>query len=116
MSITVGPSWAERLGGGEGEDMLARIGLLALAVMLTAGCSRVLDTQSVESEIKDKLEQQLSGVTVEIDCPEDIEAKKGESFDCIATSEDDNKAKIVVTQTDDEGSIDFRVEELLDEG
>ena len=96
--------------------MLARIGLLALAVMLTAGCSRVLDTQSVESEIKDKLEQQLSGVTVEIDCPEDIEAKKGESFHCIATSEDDNKAKIVVTQTDDEGSIDFRVEELLDEG
>ena len=96
--------------------MLLRIGLvlLLLAALLIA-CSRVLDTPSVESEIKESLERQLSGVTVEITCPDDIEAKKGERFDCIATSEDDNRARIVVTQTEDDGSIDFRVEELLDE-
>jgi hypothetical protein len=92
------------------------IELLTLSLLvLSAGCSRVLDTPSVESEIKTKLEQQLSGVTVEIECPEDVAAKAGESFDCIATSDDNSKAKIVVTQTDDDGSIDFRVEELLDE-
>jgi hypothetical protein len=95
--------------------MVVRIGLLLLFVTLATGCSRVLDTPSVESEIKDQLERQLSGVTVEIDCPEDIEAKAGENFECTATSEDNNRAKIVVTQTDDDGSIDFRVEELLDE-
>ena len=95
--------------------MLVRIGLLLLLVALAAGCSRVLDTPSVEAEIKDQLELQLSGVTVEIECPEDIEAKAGESFECTATSEENNKAKIVVTQTDDDGSIDFRVEELVDE-
>jgi Domain of unknown function (DUF4333) len=92
------------------------IGFLTLSVLvLSAGCSPELDTPSVESEIKTELEQQLSGVTVEIECPEDVAAKAGESFDCIATSDDNNKAKIVVTQTDDDGSIDFRVEELLDE-
>lgn len=88
--------------------------LPALLVPAT-GCSRVLDAASIESEIKTQLERQLSGVTVEIECPEDVEARAGETFDCIATSEDDNRARIVVTQTDDEGSIDFRVEELLDE-
>jgi hypothetical protein len=91
------------------------IALLTLSLLVSsASCSRVLDTPSVESEIKTKLEQQLSGVTVEIKCPGDVAAKAGKTFDCIATSDDD-KAKIVVTQTDDDGSIDFRVEELLDE-
>lgn len=97
----------------ESKLVLTRLFVSLLAVL--AGCSRVLDTASVESEIKEKLERQLSGVTVEIDCPEDVEAKAGESFDCIATSDDNARAKVVVTQTDDDGSIDFRVEELLDE-
>ena len=89
---------------------------IALAVVLLAmGCSRVLDTDSVESEIKEQLERQLSGVSVEVDCPEDVDAKQGETFDCVATSEEGQKATIAVTQTDDDGSIDFRVEELVDD-
>jgi Domain of unknown function (DUF4333) len=89
----------------------------APSVVPNFGCRMftLLDAASVESEIKAKLEQQLSGVTVEIECPDDIEAKAGAGFDCIASSEGDNKRRIAVTQTDDDGSIDFRVDELLDQ-
>jgi hypothetical protein len=94
-----------------GAPRIALVAVLALALPAT-GCSRVLDSASVENEIEKQLERQLSGVNVSIECPEDIPAGRGESFECTATTNDDQKATIAVVQTDDEGTIDFEVQEL----
>jgi Domain of unknown function (DUF4333) len=90
--------------------------LLGCLAMLLTGCTRYLDTTEVESELEKGVAQRADGLDVQVDCPDDIEAKQGENFECTATADDGSKAKIEVTQEDDKGNVRWKITELIDEG
>jgi hypothetical protein len=90
--------------------------LLACVLVTLTACTRYLDMDEVESELEQGVAQRTDGVNVEVDCPDDIEAKQGENFECTATAEDGTRAKIEVFQEDDEGNVRWEITELLDEG
>ena len=45
---------------------------------------------------------------MQVSCPEIIVGKKGDQFDCVATSGKD-KAKVQVTQKDDQGNVNYKL-------
>ncbi len=69
-----------------------------------ASCSSVIDETKVESSIKSGAAAQLKIKVDSVDCPSNIEAKKGNTFTCTIKAEGDS-AKIKVTQQDDQGSV-----------
>ena len=69
-----------------------------------ASCSSYIDESKVESSIKSGAAAQLKIKVDSVDCPSDVEAKKGNTFMCTIKAEGDS-AKIKVTQQDDEGSV-----------
>jgi len=88
----------------------ARISLACatVALALTACGSEQLDTAEAERTIADRLGKQ-AGTKVTIDCPDDVEIKKGDTFNCEAKARNDT-AKVKVTQLDDEGNVRWEVE------
>lgn len=44
-----------------------------------------------------------------IKCPEIITGKRGDTFDCAATDDKDNKATVKVTQKDAKGNVDYKL-------
>jgi hypothetical protein len=88
----------------------ARVTLAAAAVALGLGAcgSQQLDTAEAERTIADRLERQ-AGTKVTISCPDDVEIKKGNTFDCEAKARNDT-ARVKVTQLDDEGNVRWEVE------
>lgn len=88
------------------------VGVVAL-VLAAAACSKTLDTTELEGSLKDQLETQLDVTGLTVECPDDIEAKAGDTFRCTATGTDGSTATIEVTQTDDEGNLTW---EIVDAG
>jgi hypothetical protein len=88
----------------------ARITLAAAATALgLAACgSQQLDTAEAERTIADRLGEQ-AGTKVRVECPDDVELKKGDTFNCEAKARRDT-AKVKVTQLDDEGNVRWQVE------
>ena len=78
--------------------------LLAAAL---AGCGDQIDTGRVEREIAEEIERQTRVDVDSVDCPEDIETRKGDTFECTADGEDGGRAPVVVRQLDDEGNVTF---------
>lgn len=79
--------------------------LLVPAVALVAGCGS-LDTGEGEDAIKSDIEKGTGAEAVKVDCPPDVEQKKGENFKCTATV-DGQKVNVPVTQTDDDSHVEF---------
>lgn len=69
-----------------------------------ASCSSIIDETKVENSIKSGAAAQLKIKVDSVDCPSNIEAKKGNTFMCTIKAGGDS-AKIRVTQQDDAGSI-----------
>jgi hypothetical protein len=88
------------------------VGALAL-VVAAAACSKSLDATELEGSLKDQLETQLDVTGLTVDCPDDIEAKAGDTFRCTATGSDGSEATIEVTQSDDQGNLTW---EIVDAG
>ena len=90
---------------------LSTLAALALATLGIAACgTTTIDTDKAESEITKQLDKQV-GKGAKVSCPSDIEAKKGDTFNCTATDPDGNKATIVVTQKDDEGNVSWELKQ-----
>ena len=87
------------------------LGVLAL-VLAAAACSKTLDTTELEGSLKDQLETQLEVTGLTVDCPDDIEATAGDTFECTASGAD-GTVTISVTQTDDQGNLTW---EIVDAG
>jgi len=85
---------------------LAAAGALALA-----GCGdKKLDTDKLEGKIQDGIEKQVSGVKIKsIDCPNNVKVKKGDTFNCKATTNSGQTANVKVTQQDDKGNVNYQV-------
>jgi NAD(P)H-hydrate repair Nnr-like enzyme with NAD(P)H-hydrate epimerase domain len=80
---------------------LAVPGLLFGGVAL-AGCSSTLDSSSAEKSIA-KVFAQSGHPTKKVDCPDDVDAKKGKAFDCTITLSNGQTFKAHAVQTDDNG-------------
>jgi Domain of unknown function (DUF4333) len=83
---------------------------LALVVVLSVaavGCgSRTLRTDQLERRLARELSEALSVSDIRVECPSEIEVRRGDRFDCTATAPDrTDRVRIEVTQVDDEGSI-----------
>ena len=62
------------------------IALATCVLLAIAGCSKKVDSDSVEKQVVTKVEQAFPEATsVKANCPSDIEAKKGKSFNCTVT-------------------------------
>jgi hypothetical protein len=70
--------------------------------LLFAGCSSTLDSGSAEKSISGVFAK--SGHPAKsVDCPDDIDAKKGTTFDCTITLSNGQTFKAHAVQTDDNG-------------
>ena len=80
------------------------------ASLAIAGCGEsTLDTDEIESEIKPSVEDQTGTKDVAISCPEDVKAEEGAEFECDLTAEGGIKAKVEVTQEDDNGNVHWKI-------
>jgi hypothetical protein len=88
--------------------MRRRLPLLALAVLLLAACGKeVVDTADAEQRIRDSVASQVKADVRSVSCPDDVEAKKGDTFTCTATGGDGTKGPVKVLQQDDKGNVTF---------
>lgn len=85
---------------------LVAVGVLALAA---AACTKTLDTDGLEGELKRQIEEQTDSTINSVDCPADVEAKAGEVFECTAEEGSGATFTIRVTQRDDAGNVDWEV-------
>jgi hypothetical protein len=89
------------------------LGLTAAIVAAAAalgGCgTTTIDTDKAETEIQKGIKEQTQ-VEATVSCPDDIEAKAKDTFECTATPKDGGeKATVTVTQKDDEGNITWEL-------
>jgi Domain of unknown function (DUF4333) len=84
------------------------IGLLAAAPLGACGQAR-LDTDEAESAIRAGLTRQ-TGVKIDsVRCPDDVEARQGDTFRCLAMASNGQRARVEVTQRDDEGNVSWQL-------
>ena len=84
--------------------------VLAAAGFAAAGCGdKKLDTGKLEGKIQDGIQQQAGVKIRNVDCPDDVNVKKGDTFNCKATTRSGQTANVKVTQQDDEGNVNYQV-------
>lgn len=84
--------------------------LLAAGALAAAGCGdKKLDTGKLEGKIRDGIQKQAGVKIKAVDCPEDVKVKKGDTFNCKATTTSGQTANVKVTQQDDEGNVNYQV-------
>ncbi len=67
-----------------------------------------IHVRNLEQQIAVGISEQVGGSDIELSCPEIVVGKKGDRFECEATSGSD-EATVEVTQTDDQGNVDYKL-------
>jgi hypothetical protein len=75
----------------------------------TSGAGQGLDMPKVVDNIVTGLQSQ-TGVTATVNCPTTVPIEANTSFNCTATASDGDVATVKVTQTDDQGSVTWALE------
>ena len=87
--------------------------LVALALPVACGGDekKMLDMEPVERGIEQGVEKDNPKTdVVSVDCPDDVEQKKGVEFKCtVRGSRQGEQAEATVTQVDDEGRVRYVV-------
>lgn len=83
---------------------------LALGAAAIGACGESrLDTDKAESAIRAGITRQ-TGVKIDaVRCPDEVEARKGDTFRCVARASNGQRARVEVTQRDDEGAVSWRL-------
>jgi hypothetical protein len=82
---------------------------LALATAVGACGESKLDTERAEAAIRAGITRQ-TGVKIDsVRCPDEVEARQGDTFRCLAKASNGQRARVEVTQRDDEGSVSWRL-------
>lgn len=90
---------------------MARILIVLIAAISLAACTttRTLDSDELERQIAAGIETQTGASVASVDCPDDVPLQAGHSFSCTATADDGSSATVAVTQTDDQGNVEWEV-------
>ena len=85
--------------------VLAGLGAAALAACGEAH----IDSGKTETAIKRDLTRKTGIVVRAVDCPDDVKVKRGAEFRCEAIARNGDRAQVLVTQRDDDGTVSWRV-------
>jgi Domain of unknown function (DUF4333) len=83
------------------------ITLSSVSILALTGCGSLNDAE-IEDAVKRELEKNGADVR-SVECPKDLEPKRGNKFTCTAIGTDDTRLAVPVTQQDDEGNVAFNV-------
>jgi Domain of unknown function (DUF4333)/Prokaryotic lipoprotein-attachment site len=86
-----------------------KAGLVIAGTLMLAGCGQKLDTGKIESDVKQELAGRTGAKVVSVDCPGDVEAKRGNTFSCTARTAAGEQVPIEVIQEDGQGKVRWRV-------
>jgi Domain of unknown function (DUF4333) len=79
--------------------------LLAVPLGIGSCVPRTLRTDQLERRLTREVVAALDVPGIRVDCPTGIEARRGDTFVCVATAPNGDRLRIAVTQVDDEGAI-----------
>ena len=85
----------------------ARLLVLAALVIAAAACTKTLDTDGLEGELRSQAEERFNITLTSVDCPADIEVEAGGTFTCDAKQESGATLTLQVTQSDDQGNVEW---------
>jgi hypothetical protein len=68
-----------------------------------------LDISGLEDEVRTQIEAQTDSRPASVDCPTDVPIEAGGSFECTAELKSGAQYTIRVTQTDDQGNVEWEV-------
>jgi hypothetical protein len=78
--------------------------------LLPAGCGdSKLDTSGLEAQMQQSLAKRTGIAIKSVKCPDDVVAKKGDTFTCTATTARNERVVLNVTQDDGKGSVTWRI-------
>ena len=81
--------------------------LPAVAAVVLTGCAKTLDVGEIESDIEG--EYSARGFTIEsVSCPDDIEAKAGETGECSLTA-DGVTVPVEIEVSNEDGAYNFEI-------
>jgi hypothetical protein len=89
--------------------LTAAVAVALAGSLFLGGCTATVETDALEQQIGDELAAQAGVVPVSVDCPDDVAAEAGATFECVATADDGSIATITVTQQDDQGNLRWEV-------
>ncbi|MCC6523635.1 MAG: DUF4333 domain-containing protein [Polyangiaceae bacterium] len=113
--------WLQRVGGlagpGPRARALATLALVGSPLLLVSGCTKY-DRPKIERAILDDSAQQRHWPVRSVECPAQVELRKGDTFVCVIHFEDDQRVDAEVLQEDDAGNfrwaVKARVEPMAD--
>jgi hypothetical protein len=85
------------------------IGLIAVGLSACSFSVGGLDMNELKKQITTGVETQTGVELEEIDCPKNRDVEQGDTFACTATTTDGRVITLRVTQTDDQGNVNWEV-------
>jgi hypothetical protein len=84
--------------------------LLILSVAAGSCAARTLDADQLERRLGRQLSDRLGVPSMVAVCPEDVEVRRGGTFECIARAPGEaDGLRIDVTQLDDDGNVTWEI-------
>ena len=97
------------------QKFLRRVCVAPVAVACVVGLAacgvgtKSIKGSEVEKQISDKIFEQRQARAKSIDCPKELEAKKGKKYECTLTAPNGDQLPVAVEMTDDNGKYKFEV-------
>ncbi len=86
--------------------------LLAAAALGWTSCSKTINQDDIQEDIG-RIAREAGVQVRSVECPDDIEFKKGDSFNCAVTAQNGKKAEIKAEQLDDDGKFSVATAQFL---
>ena len=83
--------------------------MVAPVLALSACGEQKLNTTKAESAIAQGIMQQTGAQGVTVNCPNDVPIEAGKQFECQAKAADGRQGRVRVTQKDDKGNINWKL-------
>lgn len=81
---------------------------LALAALALASCGdTVIDDGKAEDAVKADLERNLKVKVASVDCPAGVKVEPGQTFKCVVSAENGNKAKATLRIINSDADVNF---------